>query len=140
MSGGGGWGKKQGLLALDPDVNFDSSSDEEMQRLVQYLDKESSSGRNHTSQSTTVRPGCYVQFFIAPSAPTPIGQTRTEERSVSFGVMPAHENEEDPDAQQVGLQWSCGHFGGLSTHIHVDSAPHGLVETKIDVPYAVVAV
>lgn len=78
MSGGGGWGKKQGLLSLDPEICFleptESSvlldslfspiqSRSEHGRLPQY---EQNMGINELSSLDQVaREGDYVQFFVS---------------------------------------------------------------------------
>ncbi|KAL5358231.1 hypothetical protein BJX96DRAFT_163612 [Aspergillus floccosus] len=78
MSGGGGWGKKQGLLSLDPEIRFleptgsrvlldrlfsptqDRSEREQLPQSEQHL------GMNELSSLDQVaREGDYVQFFVS---------------------------------------------------------------------------
>ena len=58
-SGGGGWGKKQGLLALDP--AFDFAKHEDTGSLDAILEGEGTTDRANSMNA--VRPGDFVQFF-----------------------------------------------------------------------------
>jgi hypothetical protein len=60
-SGGGGWGKKQGLLSLDPDFDFEKHED--TGSLNAMLEGRGSRGR--ASSTNAVSPGDYVQFFAS---------------------------------------------------------------------------
>lgn len=79
MSGGGGWGQKQGLLSLDPQMSHPSSSTSSSRRadeddeddadaaMASFLrslqgETEAQSGDNNNLAT----PGAHVQFFVAP--------------------------------------------------------------------------
>jgi hypothetical protein len=60
-SGGGGWGKKQGLLTLDP--SFDFTKHEDTGSLGAMLQEAGSTGPTHSMNA--VSPGDFVQFFAS---------------------------------------------------------------------------
>ena len=65
-SGGGGWGKKQGLLSLEPAVDLDNdgsgfSSMQAFEDLEERLDEDGPIWGQHTPE--IVRPGDLVQFY-----------------------------------------------------------------------------
>lgn len=66
LSGGGGWGEKQGLLALDPDPDYDSVVKQNPQ-----IDTDISSMRpeKDTVFEDLVRPGDSVTFYMNDLAP-----------------------------------------------------------------------
>ncbi len=55
MSGGGGWGSKQGLLSLDPQTALATDEDQDMQRFIDSFAEGEAS------------PEKFVQFFVEPS-------------------------------------------------------------------------
>ncbi|KAK7192577.1 6-phosphogluconate dehydrogenase [Paraphaeosphaeria sporulosa] len=75
LSGGGGWGKKAGLLSLDPiptrGINFaDELSDPEEILEGNFEENFGEEGPDLDSALQQVaRPGDWVQFFISPSVP-----------------------------------------------------------------------
>lgn len=60
MSGGGGWGAKQGLLSLDPQTTLDNAEHDDLES---FMDSFSGKGG-------IVFPGSYVQFFMEAANPT----------------------------------------------------------------------
>lgn len=63
LSGGGGWGKKAGLLSLDPIPTMEANS-------ADGLSDFDENGPNLDSALQQVaRPGDWIQFFISPSVP-----------------------------------------------------------------------
>jgi len=84
VSGGGGWGKKQGLLSLDPEISFNKMIPTEsllsLQELMQMPDSPEFLELSHrlslhqnfgveeelTSLSQTAKEGDYIQFFVLP--------------------------------------------------------------------------
>lgn len=105
MSGGGGWGKKQGLLSLDPEISF---RDEKVSRteapVQQVLDRDehatdldSSSDvaeildlsleENIATLSQIAKEGDYIQFFVeTPSAKKAIDESLVETQSQAFSA------------------------------------------------------
>lgn len=59
VSGGGGWGLKQGLLSLDPQTTFDTDEDRDLQQFMKSFQGEAS-------------PESFVQFFIEGPHPSRI--------------------------------------------------------------------
>lgn len=137
MSGGGGWGKKQGLLSLDPDSRLSEAANQEG---LMALD--SVFGRNASTQdlppsldkglviddltllSQAASQGDYIQFF-ASVEPNPSQNTRSElshqpatDLSCCFGV--AFDVEDDGGIPTEGMQRKDlavlpNHFGALSS-------------------------
>lgn len=66
VSGGGGWGAKKGLLALDPETKFGPSEHEDLDSFINSFHE-----RNSSASSGLLPPGSYVQFFIEQAYPTP---------------------------------------------------------------------
>lgn len=117
MGGGGGWGKKQGLLSLDPEyvaatatkapvglpieeVLSDRSQEAQDDVLLDFADElpsflRSSEEYSISSLSSVAKPGDHVQFFVAPldtpeAASSPNSQTEgvIYPETRVFGVIP----------------------------------------------------
>lgn len=142
MSGGGGWGVKQGLLSLDPQVNYDN---------IEEARFDMSSGASEQEQQDAAlgdlaRPGDWIQFFtVNPSkvkeqsdeGPKPLDlhywqDSITKERittpetadaiswmeSTVFGAVPSTidkmpDNDGGIDSKK-GVVFQQGHFGAVS--------------------------
>ena len=65
MSGGGGWGIKQGLLALDPEVEFSSAID------ARYDFDQGLSAEDEQRQALgdIAKPGDFIRFYMAVNPP-----------------------------------------------------------------------
>ena len=157
LSGGGGWGPKEGLLALDPDSDYSS-----------HVYKPLEDFRERLFFPKTVKVGDAVTFFtIFPRSPTeayngplkagPLRQLEASTHSFCVGSLPSRIDE------PVDSNWSSnesklpheylfikGHFGMLSEHgmsVRIESKhpddseycgaePCGtVVQTKLDTPY-----
>ena len=70
-SGGGGWGKKQGLLSLDP--AFDFAKHDDTGSLDAMLEGKES--RDRANSMNAVNPGDFVQFFAAYEPDQQVFQT-----------------------------------------------------------------
>lgn len=137
MSGGGGWGKKQGLLSLDPETSFSEALNPEdlltLDRLFEpgaesadftlglppFLSK-GFSGDDLSTLSQTAKPGDYVQFFVAVD-PSDVQDrcpsiAKPQEGSVScqFGVVTGVPEVQVIDGQQKDLVVLPNYFGALS--------------------------
>ncbi|BCS22210.1 uncharacterized protein APUU_30435A [Aspergillus puulaauensis] len=162
MSGGGGWGKKQGLLSLDPEMSFGQSSNEGMKPLSGVLSPENRSSvygltsppeppmsmQDLSTLSQAAEPGDYVQFFASVeenglceegnSIPEPSEASLT----CSFGVLSDADSFLGHTVKHKTLTTIPNYFGALSekaiTYLHPmdKSGPGGILEsrTKIDVP------
>lgn len=58
MSGGGGWGQKQGLLSLDPESRYSTEDQEDIDSFIRSFKGEETAG------SGIVAPGSWVQFLV----------------------------------------------------------------------------
>jgi hypothetical protein len=162
VSGGGGWGSKQGLLALDPettvaqstDARFDFEHDDSMGNIAQTR-----------ALGEIAKPGSYIQFWIAhdlPGVGTDMNNKPSNPNetcpalgvsSFSFGCIPSTIDDiPSPSAEPnksskegSGLAEFHGHFGAQSEHgifLHFQiPGEQGLerestLKTKMDVPYA----
>lgn len=137
MSGGGGWGKKQGLLSLDPETTFMESTQKDrllgLEGLFTAGDAEVSTnslpspppppfemrgfGEDLSTLSQAAGPGDYVQFFVSvePSHPD-WPASRTGGNAFHFGVVSDAEAVplQRESAEQKDLRVVPGYFGGLS--------------------------
>ena len=163
MSGGGGWGKKQGLLSLDPETDFLSSDhDADSHPLLELndlvcggIDKhpsfESDDDDQLPSLSNLVEPGDYVQFFVSvePADHEFSVKEDGDAASFCFGVLSDKKEEEEEEEKVVNamdqdmyqkkdLIALPRHFGALSekaiTYSSQSVATGTTSSTKIDVP------
>ena len=141
VSGGGGWGLKQGLLSLDPQSRHASDTDRDIDSFI-------SAFKGEDSQGGIVTPGAYIQFFVEPVPGEAEDNITTEPAadfgappSILFGTHPGTEARLDKDDDFVGIIYD--HFGALSKEgIYIDSIPEpcgaiderGSACTKVDAP------
>ncbi len=156
LSGGGGYGKKMGLLALDPDTAYSSGSESSAFGTGEDLDQE-----EKEALGQVVKPGDAIQFFIY----TPDATIRTVEEprrrhdqaEIDFGTVPSTiDSMPDPstETEEMGglspINYRTDLFGALSEQglgLTIDShGPQGqesigarrlgrVVQSKIDVPF-----
>lgn len=115
LSGGGGWGAKQGLLSLDPETEVGLREEEEVENFA----------RAFRGEEGVVRRGSWVQFVVEP----------WEEREVESeggGIVLGAQGDTVEGLEEVKVQE--GVFGGMSTQgIYVSSKGEGIT-TRIDMP------
>ncbi|KAL8918300.1 MAG: hypothetical protein Q9172_005482 [Xanthocarpia lactea] len=154
LSGGGGWGNKQGLLALDPEVDFDVTPEFSM---AQNLGNEGPEPEGSNVSGQIVNPGDVVQFFArkpiessAKTSPTAAGPlTFNCPFSIAFGTtastvdaMPEPSSTTPRAPSPSDCIFVRRHFGMLSeqgvslTNVSIDGE---VSRTKIDVPHAVLS-
>ncbi|KAL8852221.1 MAG: hypothetical protein Q9221_002931 [Calogaya cf. arnoldii] len=154
LSGGGGWGNRQGLLALDPEVDFDVAPELMM---VQDFDNVGSEAEGGNLSSQIVNTGDIVEFFArdlieASSTATPESKRSHYIRCqpcLIFGTTPSTVDampERSRMMQHPPSSSDCifipAHFGMLSeqgvslTTISIDGE---VSRTKIDVPHALLS-
>lgn len=136
MSGGGGWGKKQGLLSLDPEISFSEATNREGLLTVDQLFEPGAEsadptlglppflskgfGEDLSTLSQTAKPGDYVQFFVGvePSEDQDkrpdIAKPHGGSISCQFGVVTGIPEVETIDGQQKDLVVLPNYFGALS--------------------------
>jgi len=154
LSGGGGWGKKAGLLSLDPESTYSS------------IDP-TSPGRNldldglinePTPVQEVASPGDYIRFYIYPNLPEEAFphlyrdmsmRNTTRVQGLDFGALPSTMDDMDSsyidstsywqqDAIPVRLydrQFGALSEGGMSVEITDDNGTQTTM-SKVDVPYA----
>lgn len=138
LSGGGGWGKKAGLLSLDPKRSFEKGDNDVGD--ASLVDRDSSMDN---PLEEVARPGSYIQFFVSPvsslSTPGP------ESGTCAFGVIPST-IDDIPVAKSEGpsdIELWEGYFGALSEQgmgmkfvRHIPGNPEHFSRTIIDVPFS----
>ncbi|KAJ5748435.1 uncharacterized protein N7511_010131 [Penicillium nucicola] len=158
MSGGGGWGKKQGLLSLDPEVSFSGTANrDELVELPQLFEPENMPTDTLPSfdQGITVddlsllsqvaSAGDFIQFFVAVeptySHSKPSGEASSAEVAVSyhFGMVSDSMEVEthEGSAREKDLVAMPYRFGALSEKAIAYSQPvkgAGSESTKVDIP------
>ncbi|RAL01789.1 uncharacterized protein BO80DRAFT_405713 [Aspergillus ibericus CBS 121593] len=134
MSGGGGWGKKQGLLSLDPETTFVETEEDRLLNLGGLFAPHEADTVSDipppppaffdmpqledslSTLSQAAGPGDYVQFFVsveADHAPSP----RPEEGGISFNfgiVSDAETVVQATDRTKKDLVVASHYFGALS--------------------------
>ena len=131
MSGGGGWGLKQGLLSLDPQTKHSTPDEEDVESFIRSFNGEDSGG-------ATVIPGSYVQFMVEPVG-LPLKEmqqaVRTSKSSIILGTLGAGSDKANVSDIQVQL----GIFGAISSEgvYIVEADPSQLddqqaITTKLD--------
>ena len=165
MSGGGGWGSKQGLLSLDPQRSYTDNGEAKFDFSNGLLEEQQASVLTCMAQ-----PGAYIQFFVADSSktnhrerlPEPANLSNVDlfQKSLVIGTVPST-IDDVPKSQQSSEQGvsgaksssimaRLGHFGFVSesgmflSHTEVDSSHSDEqdeiispdINTKIDLPYS----
>lgn len=159
LSGGGGWGKKAGLLSLDPDSSY-ANAGMSIEEPSFFSDLDLEAGKQESALRDIISPGDMIQFYIATNAAmTNEPQQKAaenpergnDEQSVVFGTIPSTidtmpsagtgANPSRPDIELI-----ANHFGALSengialtinSHSESDSTETESVnQTKIDVPFS----
>ncbi|KAL2854918.1 hypothetical protein BJY01DRAFT_204574 [Aspergillus pseudoustus] len=162
MSGGGGWGKKQGLLSLDPEVSFEQSEKESILALGDLFSENAQGSTNGitppfdprmfmedlSTLSQAAEPGNYVQFFASieqdrlPSSQSQSPPSSEESISYNLGVVSDAETLPSQTEPQQDLTVVPGYFGALSEKAITYLQPVDEISetcTKIDVPGSRVA-
>ncbi|KAJ5493229.1 hypothetical protein N7539_001975 [Penicillium diatomitis] len=136
VSGGGGWGKKQGLLSLDPEVCFFGSANrgtlpgleeifnpgENANSNIAALSAESLVGDDLSLLSQVATSGDYIQFFVARDPSEIHDESSLDLQSVASNVtftfgMVSHLEESSPadaSSEKTDLEFVPNVFGALS--------------------------
>ncbi|KAI0408952.1 hypothetical protein F4802DRAFT_604707 [Xylaria palmicola] len=111
LSGGGGWGLKQGLLSLDPETSFSlPGQDDDMEMFIRSF-KERNSAEPTSGLAT---PGSYLIFCVEPqskSTDSLSSQFLAPTNNFTFGVAPNPEDAPGPGSRAEPVETSSGHFG-----------------------------
>ncbi|KAF2865518.1 hypothetical protein BDV95DRAFT_623801 [Massariosphaeria phaeospora] len=116
LSGGGGWGKKAGLLSLDPGLGSDQPFP------VQDDDIDSSEGTQDLSSALqqVVHNGDCIQFFICP----PMTKTRADDPNADLELLKARSDM----AETWG--WEIGTIPSTADSLSSDTWQHSGTEEK----------
>ncbi|KAH6692318.1 hypothetical protein F5X68DRAFT_57603 [Plectosphaerella plurivora] len=138
LSGGGGWGKKAGLLSLEPDTKFAMPGDEE--GLDSFM-RSFAGGDAESHDLDVVAPGSVIQYYVQPllEEQATQGGDETFKAGAVFGT--SRWFTEDVASSSSGSEWVTmpGLFGGVSeTGLYISDSQAGedggLMQTKITVP------
>ncbi|KXT10011.1 hypothetical protein AC579_1234 [Pseudocercospora musae] len=158
LSGGGGWGKKAGLLSFDPDSSYSTREIRSETGWNFSLDDEEALQESQKQVlGEVVKEGELVAFFIAPSenANTARKQGLFNEASpdepalqnaVTFGAVPSSLESalgrsavsHDSDGNQGSIKHFVNHFGALSEGGMAVTLTKGgtvVTQTKMDMPF-----
>ncbi|KAK2004701.1 hypothetical protein LX36DRAFT_356514 [Colletotrichum falcatum] len=136
LSGGGGWGKKQGLLSLDPETSYSASSEEkDLESFIRSFENR----HDGIDQQDVVSPGSYIQYFVSPPMSARPNPPRPHGATLSFALgASGNATSEEPPSTDDSSDWKLvpEHFGAVSNHgLFVKHEIGRLVsESKLDVP------
>ncbi|KUJ22876.1 uncharacterized protein LY89DRAFT_714581 [Mollisia scopiformis] len=117
VSGGGGWGPKQGLLSLDPETRLPRPASELEDKPLETMDEDMISGLGNIAET-----GASIQFLVVDDGlppPLPMGRKRftSTRKSIVFGSIPSTIDdipETNDSLQETRYQYRVGHFGCVS--------------------------
>ena len=125
LSGGGGWGTKKGLLALDPDSDYDATCDNPPQNRA--VDVETVGKDERQAFHEIAEPGDIVTFYVYDAElpkplskrPWPSQQNRWDVRSnpsvvLGTAIPSIDANTKDSDMAEVDYIFAMHHFGMVS--------------------------
>lgn len=157
MSGGGGWGKKQGLLSLDPEVAFPNLISRAQSGLNQIFDSDPATqeiplempmflengliGEDLSHLSQVANPGDFIQFFVSVEPTAQKINESGSKQKYCFGVVSdAESNVPLADGEEQQLKLVNNMFGALSEKAITYSQPilqgskAAESTTKLDIP------
>lgn len=158
LSGGGGWGKKAGLLSLDPDMSYNKLHQISRDSALETM----GSSEGLSALHEVAKPGEFIQFFVSPSDGNATWNARTEDIkappastrrwSLEFGTisssidsMPESSSQEAVEPSNPRIAVFRKHFGalsegGMSIARYCQSKKMGswdaVMRSKVDVPYS----
>jgi hypothetical protein len=138
VSGGGGWGIKQGLLSLDPQTRYNVGDDADVDSFIRSFTGEA-------SPEGILSPRFWIQFFVELSppelSPSDITNNHCPMPSIIFGTSST--NSEARSTSGTPVEVIEEHFGGVSAAgLFLEATPQpgdvldeqGPIHTKIDTP------
>ncbi|KAK8088250.1 hypothetical protein PG997_003211 [Apiospora hydei] len=150
LSGGGGWGAKQGLLSLDPETTYAAPEQDDIDVFIKAFEERNNSA-SQSSSDGIVTPGSYIMFCAEPDRSGDVPSSSVDPASdlvssrLTLTVAPKDEDllpsvEGATDAKEGKAEVNVvpGHFGAASsTGLYLKSpCPHTSWTTKIDAPYS----
>ncbi|KAK8055252.1 hypothetical protein PG993_000479, partial [Apiospora rasikravindrae] len=151
LSGGGGWGAKQGLLSLDPETTYAAPEQDDIDVFIKAFEERNNLASQSSSSDGIVTPGSYIMFCAEPDRSGDIPSSSVDPASdlvssrLTLTVAP--KDEDLLPSSQGGVNVTegktevnvvPGHFGAASsTGLYLKSPrPHDNWTTKIDAPYS----
>jgi len=114
VSGGGGWGPKQGLLSLDPQKTLNEVEEPRLVSLDGSLEEQQISALGNIA-----KPGDYIQFFVGNrrkhiSSEKRLNYGDPKKRSVVIGTAPSTIDDVPSPETSTEIKIRPGHFGCAS--------------------------
>ncbi|KAF3062008.1 hypothetical protein GL218_04174 [Daldinia childiae] len=144
LSGGGGWGLKQGLLSLDPETNYSLPDQDDVEMFIRAFHE-----RNNPNPSEgLVTPGSYLMFCIEPHwTKNEIELSQKIAPTTVIGVVQNSDQEPDSASLSDKVDIIDGHFGVVSktglflkatnfSHANETTEQPQSFTTKVDLPRA----
>lgn len=165
LSGGGGWGKKAGLLSLDPDSSYFATGESSRDDDSFWPGFDFEGEKQESALRNIVSPGDYVQFYLALPDSSEHGLVEQKGRvdsnvthikpdpnshSAEFGTVPSTidtipGNPSEAGESDQAVRYYPNHFGALSEvgialtineyDGHDVSKMEQVNQTKMDVPF-----
>ncbi|RKF55359.1 putative v-type c subunit family protein [Erysiphe neolycopersici] len=134
LSGGGGWGAKEGLLALDPIISFGNTNEHQVEQIV---DEISIRENREIILGNMAQEGALIQFLQTADRPKislPSPRNEFQKSEFVFGCQIA-DSGKSIITDSSGTALISGLFGCISeTGVFFQSPNIG--STKIDMPYS----
>ncbi|KAI2635139.1 hypothetical protein GGS21DRAFT_517065 [Xylaria nigripes] len=116
LSGGGGWGQKQGLLSLDPDTTFSlPGNDDDMEMFIESFKQRDNAEATGVGLAT---PGSYLLFCVEPQITNTEAQNSElfvpTKGSFILGVAPDPDHTPSPSTQSSSVGIIEDYFGASS--------------------------
>ena len=157
LSGGGGWGKKAGLLSLDPDTSYSTRDlrgdagwevdfgepreEEQKQRALGEIVKEGEvvmffiAPRNLTTSSTADAGGSDMEHLAPASHAAVFGAIPSTMDDLPLANVDAETRSSDVDFKHYPSFFGVLSEGGMAVTME-DGDPKVVVQTKVDVPFS----
>ncbi|KAL7627809.1 hypothetical protein AAE478_002004 [Parahypoxylon ruwenzoriense] len=112
LSGGGGWGLKQGLLSLDPETTYSLPDEGDVEMFIKAFQER----HNPNPSEGLVTPGSYLMFCTEPHCTEKeIGSSpRMTTSTTAISVAPDTDQELDSATMSEEIEVIDGHFGVAS--------------------------
>ncbi|KAI7283334.1 hypothetical protein KC345_g2974 [Hortaea werneckii] len=154
LSGGGGWGKKAGLLSLDPDSmysNRELRSDDGWKFNFEDESEDAAEKQQKEALGEIVKEGEHIMFMLGPADMGGASYQHAEakrvvdqaDRAALFGVIPSSidsipaEQKDSDSVHAVSLEqnfFGALSEGGMAVTIKQSGMPD--LQSKVDVPYS----
>ncbi|KAI1134368.1 hypothetical protein F5Y05DRAFT_233913 [Hypoxylon sp. FL0543] len=122
LSGGGGWGLKQGLLSLDPEISHSLPDQDDVEMFIKAFQERDSPNPSEG----LVTPGSYLMFCIEPHCTEgDIRSSKQMEPAAVLGVAPNYDGKLDSGSLSDKIDIVSDHFGVVSTAgLFLKALPH----------------